>query len=227
MREADFLVLGIDLVDLDANFLADFEHVSRMLDPIPTNLADMQQTIDAANIDERPEIADAAHHALMNLPEGQLGQHFLLRLGLLALEHRPAAENQLLRSGSTSVTTQENFCPTNSSGCSTRPRAIWLIGMKAAQMVDLAFEAPFVVPGDMGFDHDPLGHLRPISDMHRSARDGQFIQPFVGVEPRDDHVDMAPQRRRLERIASTTAPLVRCPADRRTHPRDVGDAPFP
>ena len=99
VREADLVRFGIDPFDLHANFLAYFEHFAGMLDAVPTDLADVQQAIDAAHIDKRAEIAQAADGAFANLAWGQLGQHFFFRLGLLALEHRAAAEHQLAAIG--------------------------------------------------------------------------------------------------------------------------------
>ena len=66
--------------------------------PAPeAHLADVQQPVDAAEVDERAEVHHAADRAAAHLALGQLLQQLLLRLFLLALEHVAAADDQVLR----------------------------------------------------------------------------------------------------------------------------------
>src|SRR5690606_28112713 len=51
--QADAVALVVDADDLDLDRLADVEHFGRVVDATPGDVRDVQQTIDAAQIDER------------------------------------------------------------------------------------------------------------------------------------------------------------------------------
>ena len=64
---------------------------------------------------------------------------------------------------------------------------------------DLAFEAALVAAGDRDVDDLPFVHVFPVADVDRGGRPRQLVEPFVGVEPRDDQLELcALDRRRLE-----------------------------
>src|SRR5690606_15496961 len=73
-RERDLARGGVHLLDFDFDLFAFFEDVSWMLDAIPTHLADVDQAIDAAEIDERAKVAQAAHNPLALLTDFEFGQ---------------------------------------------------------------------------------------------------------------------------------------------------------
>ena len=56
--------------------LAFREHVAGMFDAAPGELADVQQAIDAADIDERAEIHELADHAFVDLARRERCQQF-------------------------------------------------------------------------------------------------------------------------------------------------------
>ena len=56
--EGDALLLLVDVEDLDVDVLADLEHFARMGEPRPGHVGDMEQAVDAVQIDERTEIGD-------------------------------------------------------------------------------------------------------------------------------------------------------------------------
>ncbi len=64
-------VAGIDLFDPHLDRLPLLEHVAGMLDTAPSQLADVQQAVDAADVDEGPEIHQLPHHAVVNLARGE------------------------------------------------------------------------------------------------------------------------------------------------------------
>ena len=53
--ERYFAQLIIDLQYLNAHFIADFQQVRRVFDPMPGHLGHMDQTLDAAHVDKRTE----------------------------------------------------------------------------------------------------------------------------------------------------------------------------
>src|SRR5712691_8396020 len=56
--ERDAVGLMVDLDDLDLHLLADVEHLGGVIDPPPGDVGDMQETVDAAEVDERAIIGD-------------------------------------------------------------------------------------------------------------------------------------------------------------------------
>ena len=61
-RDAVFLL--VELEHLGGDFLADLQHFRRMTDTAPGHVGDVQQTIDATQIDERTVVGDVLDHAL-------------------------------------------------------------------------------------------------------------------------------------------------------------------
>ena len=65
--QGDLLALAVDVEDLDFDFLIDRDALAGMVDAVPTHVGDVQQTVDAAQVDERAEIGDVLDHALARL----------------------------------------------------------------------------------------------------------------------------------------------------------------
>ena len=62
--ERDAVLLLVELQDLGGHFVADREHFRRMLDAAPREVGDVQQTVDAAQVDERAVVGDVLDDAL-------------------------------------------------------------------------------------------------------------------------------------------------------------------
>ena len=65
--ERDALRLGVEADHLHLDRLADMEHLGRMVDAPPGDVGDVQQAVDAAQIDEGAVIGDVLDHALEDL----------------------------------------------------------------------------------------------------------------------------------------------------------------
>ena len=65
--QADALGLRIEPDHLDLDLLADLQRLGRMIDAPPGDVGDMQQPIDAAEIDEGAVVGDVLHHAVEDL----------------------------------------------------------------------------------------------------------------------------------------------------------------
>ena len=67
-RERDLRALRVaDVVDADdahPHLVADAHHLARVIEPRPRHLRDVEQAIDAADVDERAEVRDAGHDAV-------------------------------------------------------------------------------------------------------------------------------------------------------------------
>ncbi len=95
--QGDTVGFAIQAEHVHVDFLADFEHVTRVIDAVPGQFADVDQAVRAAQVDERAKIAQpgdgAAHHvALVQLGQQAgflLGAPFALRFAFG--EDQPAA----------------------------------------------------------------------------------------------------------------------------------------
>ena len=74
VAQADLAGLLVDLLDLDFDLLANLQDLAGMVDPLPAHLADVDQTVDAAQIDERAEVLQTADGPLAELTGGELGR---------------------------------------------------------------------------------------------------------------------------------------------------------
>src|SRR5579871_2678579 len=54
----DLLLFFIDTQHLDFNFLADLEHLAGVVDAAPGELADVNQSVSAAQVNERAEVGE-------------------------------------------------------------------------------------------------------------------------------------------------------------------------
>ena len=65
--ERQFAGHAIDLQHLDLHLVACLEQIVDLGDPPPAHLADRQQAVDAADVDEGAEALDRTHDSLVNL----------------------------------------------------------------------------------------------------------------------------------------------------------------
>ncbi len=93
--EADALGLRIEADDLDLHGLADRQGFARMVDAAPRDIGDVQQAIDAAEIDERTVIGDVLHHAGQDLAFLEVGDQLVAGFGAALLEHGAARDHDV------------------------------------------------------------------------------------------------------------------------------------
>ena len=70
--ERDLLAVLVDVQDHDLDLVVDLDHVAGMVDPAPAHVGDVQQAVDAAQVDERAEVGDVLDRALANLADGSI-----------------------------------------------------------------------------------------------------------------------------------------------------------
>ena len=85
------IVLEHDHVDL----VVHLEQLGRMADAAPRHVGDVQQAVDAAEIDERAVVGDVLDDALEHLALGERLERVLLLLGVLLLEERLARQHDV------------------------------------------------------------------------------------------------------------------------------------
>ncbi len=85
----------IDVQDLHFYFLVYGKHLRGMIDSPPAHVGDVQQAVDASQVDERAELGDVFHHALAALAHFQFGQELGFFLRPLRFDQRPAADDDV------------------------------------------------------------------------------------------------------------------------------------
>ena len=93
--EADALGLGIDADDLHLHRVADIHDLARMGDASPRHVGDMQQPVDAAEIDEGAVVGDVLDHAVDDLALFETGHDLAALLGAGLFQHRAAGDDDI------------------------------------------------------------------------------------------------------------------------------------
>ena len=94
--ERDAVLLLVELEDLRRDFVADRQHFRRMLDAAPREIGDVQQAVDAAEVDERAVIGDVLDDALDDGAFLQRRQELLALLAQARLEHGAARHDDVV-----------------------------------------------------------------------------------------------------------------------------------
>src|SRR5215203_727827 len=85
----------VDLDDLDLHRVADVEHFGRVIDEPPGDVGDMQQAVDAAEINERTVIGDVLDKAVDHLTFFEVLHQLLALLGAGLFENRAARHHDV------------------------------------------------------------------------------------------------------------------------------------
>ena len=94
--EADAFLLAIDVEDDDIEVLTDFEDFGRMTDAAPGHIGDMEETIEAVEVDERTEIGDVLDGAFADVARHHLGEELAALLVAFLLDQFAAGQNDVL-----------------------------------------------------------------------------------------------------------------------------------
>src|ERR1700761_1103304 len=93
--ERDTVGLVVDLDDLDLHRLTDGQHLGRMVDTTPRNIGDVQQTVDAAEVNERTVIGDVLDDAVDHLTLFEVLHQLLALLGAGLFQDRAAGNDDV------------------------------------------------------------------------------------------------------------------------------------
>ena len=66
-----------------------------MINTFPSELTDVDQAVDTAQIDKRPKVLQAPHNAITRLTDFECFPQLLFFFSLLAFQDRSAAENEI------------------------------------------------------------------------------------------------------------------------------------
>src|SRR6185312_12448126 len=93
--ERDALARPIDVEDFDLELRADLHELGRMRDAAPRHVGDVEQAVDAAQVDERTEVGDVLDDAFADLILLQLLHQLLALARTLVLEDDPARDDDV------------------------------------------------------------------------------------------------------------------------------------
>ena len=91
--KGDLALLPVQAQDLDRDRLAFLDHLIRVLDAPVGHLGDVEQAVDAAQVDEGAEVRQALNHALTHLALLHAGPEVGLRPLPVLIQHLTPAEN--------------------------------------------------------------------------------------------------------------------------------------
>src|SRR3954447_17383531 len=94
--QGDALAVAVDVEHLDLDLLADLEHLARVVDVRPRELGDVDEAVDAVEVDEGAEVDDVGDLALDDVARVQAVEDALAVLAALLLEHRAAREHDVV-----------------------------------------------------------------------------------------------------------------------------------
>ena len=95
-RQRDPLAVHVDVEHLDGDLLADLDDLGRVVDVLPRQLGDVDETVDAAEVDEGTEVDDRGDDTAADLALLQLGQEVLANRRLGLLEPGTAGEHDVV-----------------------------------------------------------------------------------------------------------------------------------
>ena len=93
--ERDAVGLVVDLDDLDLDLLADVEHLGRVIDAPPGDVGDVQEAVDAAEVDEGAVIGDVLDRAVDDLTLFEVLHQLLALLGARLFQDGAARDHDV------------------------------------------------------------------------------------------------------------------------------------
>src|SRR5580704_6504079 len=93
--ERNAVGLVIDFYNLHLHLLADIEHLGRMIDAPPGDIGDVQEAVDAAQIDEGAVVGDILDHAVDDLALFEILHQLLALLGAGLFQHGAARHDNV------------------------------------------------------------------------------------------------------------------------------------
>ena len=78
--ERDAFPLAVDLQHLHLDLVVDRDHLGRVVDPAPGHVGDVEQAVEAAEVDEHAEVGDVLDHTLADLAFVDFLEELLLEL---------------------------------------------------------------------------------------------------------------------------------------------------
>jgi hypothetical protein len=94
--EADAFLFLVDVEHHHIELLPDLEQLGRMADAAPGHVGDVQQAVQAVEIDERTEVGDVLDRAFADVARNHLAEQLPAALVALLLDQLAARQNDVL-----------------------------------------------------------------------------------------------------------------------------------
>lgn len=94
--QGDALTIEVNVEHLDGNLVADLDNLGRVVDVLPRQLGNVDQAVNAAQINECTEVDDGGHDAFANLALLELGQEGFAHFGLGLFEVLTTGEHHIV-----------------------------------------------------------------------------------------------------------------------------------
>src|SRR4029453_8564563 len=95
-RQRDPLAVHVDVENLDGDLLTDLHDLRGVVDVLPRQFGDVNETVDPPEVDECPEVDDRRHHTRTDLALLQRREEGLAYLGLGLLQPRAAGQDHVV-----------------------------------------------------------------------------------------------------------------------------------
>ncbi|EMI57900.1 hypothetical protein RSSM_00673 [Rhodopirellula sallentina SM41] len=182
IRQTDLSGLLVDLVDFDFDLLTFFDHIARVFDPFPAQFADVDQTVESAEVDKRAEVPDAANGAFEDVSCFDLFELFLAADFAFAFQDRTPADDEASAFGVGFGDQADHFLIDKLREVLDAVLGHLTDRHETADRSDLAFQSAGVVPRHEHLDDGAFIDVIPIADFDRCAGQRAGIQPFFPVE---------------------------------------------
>ncbi len=93
--EGNLFFFLVDVEDHDLDLLIEFDHVAWVVDASPGHVRDVEEAIDAAEIDKRAEVGDVLDGALAGLADDDFAEEFLFGFAALFFEELAARDDDV------------------------------------------------------------------------------------------------------------------------------------
>jgi hypothetical protein len=95
-RQADALAVEVDVEHLHGDLVAHLHHRAGVVDVLPRQLRHVDESVHAAEVDERTERHHAGHHALADLAGLQVGEELVAGFLLGLFQEGPAGQHHVV-----------------------------------------------------------------------------------------------------------------------------------
>ncbi len=90
------VTLAVELEHAHLQLGTDFHHLGRVTDALPRHVGDVQQTVDAAEVDKRAVVGEVLDHTRQDRAFDQALHQLLALLGVLALDNRATGNDHVV-----------------------------------------------------------------------------------------------------------------------------------
>jgi hypothetical protein len=146
--ERHAVALAVELEHLDLDLVADVDHLGRVLDAAPGHVGDVQQAVDAAEIDEGAVVGQVLDDARQHGALGQVLQQLLALHAVLGLDHGAARHHDVVALAIQLDDLELEHLALEVARVAHRPDVHQRAGQEGAHQLELDGEAALDAAGD-------------------------------------------------------------------------------